>query len=181
MSNEESDKALLRQLAAGHLQALDTLYERYALGMYHYLWATLGSEADAEDALQEIFLALVRMGRRAARIDNLRTYLLVAARNQAASLARRRSVEQRGLERLAQSSQETSERPETALAWHVQEALRQLPAEQREVVVLKIWQEMTFREIAGLLDISPNTAASRYRYAIAKLREILGGMFDEPR
>ena len=55
----------------------------------------------------------------------------------------------------------------------VETALRRLPAEQREVLVLKIWGDLTFEQIAGQLTISPNTAASRYRYALATLRKDL--------
>ena len=52
-------------------------------------------------------------------------------------------------------------------------ALRHLPAEQREVIVLHVWGQMTFEEAAAALDISANTAASRYRYGLAKLKERL--------
>jgi RNA polymerase sigma-70 factor (ECF subfamily) len=55
----------------------------------------------------------------------------------------------------------------------VEAAMRRLPEEQREVLVLKIWAELTFEQIAGELEISPNTAASRYRYALAALRKEL--------
>jgi RNA polymerase sigma factor (sigma-70 family) len=55
----------------------------------------------------------------------------------------------------------------------VEAALRRLPSEQREVLVLKIWGELTFEQIAGQLAISPNTAASRYRYGLAALRKDL--------
>ena len=55
----------------------------------------------------------------------------------------------------------------------VEAALRGLPPEQREVLVLKIWGELTFEQIAGQLAVSPNTAASRYRYALAALRRDL--------
>ena len=55
----------------------------------------------------------------------------------------------------------------------IEAALRGLPAEQREVLVLKIWGELTFGQIAAQLDIPSNTAASRYRYALAALRESL--------
>jgi RNA polymerase sigma-70 factor (ECF subfamily) len=48
-----------------------------------------------------------------------------------------------------------------------------LPHDQREVLVLKIWNELTFNEIAGALGISQNTAASRYRYALANLKKSL--------
>ncbi len=53
-------------------------------------------------------------------------------------------------------------------------ALRTLPPEQAEVVVLKIWEELTFAQIGEVLQISPNTAASRYQYAMAKLTSRLG-------
>ena len=53
--------------------------------------------------------------------------------------------------------------------------LAALPQDQREVIVLKIWHKHTFEEIGGLLDISPNTAAGRYRYGLQKLRMFLKG------
>ena len=59
----------------------------------------------------------------------------------------------------------------------IEDALRDLPTEQAEVLALKIWGELTFPQIAEALDIPPNTAASRYRYAISKLRETLA---EEP-
>ncbi len=52
-------------------------------------------------------------------------------------------------------------------------AVERLPGEQREIVILKIWNELTFAEIAEILEISPNTAASRYRYALGALRKSL--------
>jgi RNA polymerase sigma factor (sigma-70 family) len=54
---------------------------------------------------------------------------------------------------------------------NLRRALGSLPDDQQQVLVLHIWGELTFSQIAGLLDINPNTAASRYRYALAKLRE----------
>jgi RNA polymerase sigma-70 factor (ECF subfamily) len=51
----------------------------------------------------------------------------------------------------------------------IEAALNQLPGDQREVIVMKIWGELTFAQIGDALEISPNTAASRYRYAIARL------------
>lgn len=55
----------------------------------------------------------------------------------------------------------------------IEKALREVSAEQREVLVLKIWGELTFEQIAAELEISPNTAASRYRYALVALRQKL--------
>lgn len=59
--------------------------------------------------------------------------------------------------------------------------LRDLPPEQREVVSLKVDGGLTFAEIAGVLDISANTAASRYRYALERLRAALKGSEDDGR
>ncbi len=48
--------------------------------------------------------------------------------------------------------------------------LTELPVEQREVIVLKIWHGCTFEEIGGLLEVSPNTVAGRYRYGLQKMK-----------
>lgn len=61
----------------------------------------------------------------------------------------------------------------------VQAAMKTLPAEQAEIVVLKIWEELTFAEISQILDESPNTIASRYRYALQKLNQSLEPMVAE--
>jgi RNA polymerase sigma-70 factor (ECF subfamily) len=55
----------------------------------------------------------------------------------------------------------------------VESALRRLPEEQREVIVLRVWGQLSFQEIADALEAPPNTVASRYRYGLAKLRDIL--------
>ncbi len=61
----------------------------------------------------------------------------------------------------------------TELADELQTALAQLPQAQREIVVLKVYKNKTFREIAGTFELSLNTVASRYRYATEKLRDLL--------
>ena len=61
----------------------------------------------------------------------------------------------------------------------IRQALQKLPSSQAEVVVLKIWEGMTFAEIAEVLGESPNTAASRYRYALQKLSQYLQPLADE--
>jgi RNA polymerase sigma-70 factor (ECF subfamily) len=66
---------------------------------------------------------------------------------------------------------ETEGRAEEALS--VQAALRDIPQEQRETVFLKVWAGMTLQEISEVLEIPMNTVASRYRYALEKLREKL--------
>ena len=64
---------------------------------------------------------------------------------------------------------------ETPVEQEAMRALAELPQDQREAIVLKIWHSYTFEEIGTLLDISPNTVAGRYRYGLQKLRTSLKG------
>jgi RNA polymerase sigma-70 factor (ECF subfamily) len=134
------------------------------------------SVADAEDVVQEAF---VRFWRHQRELPGEPMALLITSvRRAACDLARRetRRVAREawadgGIEDPApvfQTSLEADDRREA-----VEAAMRRLPEEQREVLVLKIWAELTFEQIAGELEISPNTAASRYRYALAALRKEL--------
>jgi RNA polymerase sigma-70 factor (ECF subfamily) len=133
-------------------------------------WAQ--SAADAEDIVQEAF---VKFWRRNHKIEN-RALLYAAVRSIALDFIRRDS---RRARREATAVGETNEfvEPEFEFEDDTQRALAEaidiLPCEQREVLVMKIWNELTFVEIAGALGISQNTAASRYRYALAALRNTL--------
>ena len=136
------------------------LYGR-ALGLSH---------AEAEDVLQETFIALMQRPEAPAKPEH---YCVRSYRNR--SLNYRRSLwrrfarefeSQRWFER--SSSESLQER-------HAMKCLAELPPEQREVIVLKIWHDYTFEEIGELLEISPNTAAGRYRYGLQKLKVCLKG------
>jgi len=72
-----------------------------------------------------------------------------------------------------------SDPDEAAFRDELSTALAELPAEQRAVVHLKLWEGLTFEQIAEALGIPPNTAASRYRYGLDKLRERLRPLYDE--
>ena len=127
--------------------------------------------------MQEVFLRALTRSRWWFGLRNPTGYLYRGARNEALSRLRKRVVRTRAAADLVYSaallaSVETSlESAEEAA--RVNAALLALPMEQREVVVLKIYQNMTFKEIAHVTGASQNTAASRYRYALAKLKEIL--------
>jgi RNA polymerase sigma-70 factor (ECF subfamily) len=126
------------------------------------------SLADSEDALQNGFLKFWNTRHRAR--DEV-AYLYACVRSAAMDFGRgekRRSTHQR---RATEADRTVFERPleraERDMA--IEAALNQLPGDQREVIVMKIWGELTFAQIGDALGISPNTAASRYRYAIARL------------
>lgn len=145
-----------------------TLYEEKASGIILYGRAMGLSHGEAEDLLQETFVALLRMEQRP---DEPVGYCLRSFRNRV--LNYRRSLWRR-LTREWESVAwfETSDAPQLAEK-EAMCCLANLPAEQREVIVLKIWNEFTFEAIGGLLNISPNTAAGRYRYGMNRLRTLL--------
>jgi RNA polymerase sigma-70 factor (ECF subfamily) len=151
---------------------LGALYDEHAAALYRLLLAMLGSPDDAQDVLSEVFLAVARQDLR--RIGNLRVYLLAAARNRAVSVLRRRkrevNVEPTNPCFIDLGRVDTRDQ---LLAHAVEDALRDLPADQREVIALKVYEGLTFAEIAAITHTPPNTVASRYRYAIEKLRRAL--------
>jgi RNA polymerase sigma-70 factor, ECF subfamily len=134
------------------------------------------SVADAEDIVQEAF---VRYWRHQRHLPGEPMALMVTSIRRAALDLLRRDHRRVGREERAF----TGERENIALFQlplegeerraGIEDALRRLPPEQREVLVLKIWGELTFEEIGSELVVSPNTAASRYRYALAALRQEL--------
>jgi RNA polymerase sigma-70 factor, ECF subfamily len=164
--DQAADQLIRARLRNGDPSALDLIYDRYAGMLYNYLRGMIGG--NAEDVLQEIFVSIAECPARVANADNLPGYLIRMARNRALDALRKAPVSGGSIGEIEQRAPEP-----TADTDSVARAVRALPTEQREVVSLKIWQDLTFVEIAELLDIPLDTAASRYRYALQKLRSLL--------
>jgi RNA polymerase sigma-70 factor (ECF subfamily) len=152
------------------VDALGTLFDLTSQRLVRFAVAVTRNQHDAEDCVQT---ALVRVAREPGLLASVAcpwAYLLRMVRNEALLIGRR--MRQRPMtgnlsdlvtiRRVDELELEETHR-------QVWSALRALPPEQAEVVVLKIWEEMTFAQIGQILDTSPNTAASRYQYALTKL------------
>jgi RNA polymerase sigma-70 factor (ECF subfamily) len=157
---------------------LDELYDDYGERMFHFLALRLGSAEDAEDVLQETFCRLARTPLRWPLIRNPRAFVFKVARNESNRFLARRIGRQK-VE--GGNPDQLIRQPEVAMAQDpdpaavLAPALAELPGEQKEVILLKVFQGFTFKEIAGICDVSVNTAASRYRYGLEKLRARLEG------
>jgi RNA polymerase sigma-70 factor (ECF subfamily) len=157
-------------------------------GEWRALWAEYGARllvfarqqaaliADAEDIVQEAF---VRFWRAHAADPGLTpTLLFQMVRRIAIDYARRTASR---AAREAEAVRRTADEPALFAGEHadrdrievVEAALRALPTAQREVLVLKIWGGLTFEQVGAVLEVSPNTAASRYRYGLNQLRTLL--------
>lgn len=143
----------------------EELYAAKAAELILYGRALGLSHGEAEDVLQETFLALLR---RPTAPANPPHYCVRSFRNRA--LNYRRSLWRRLTRELEASSWFDGAPAESPAERAAMRCLAELPLEQREVVVLKIWHDYTFEEIGRLLEISPNTAAGRYRYGLQKIK-----------
>ena len=169
--HENKDREKVMQNLASH-ENWKSCFSEVAPGLLLFARQWVHSAADAEDIVQEAF---IKFWRRNHKIEN-RALLYAAVRSIALDFIRRDS---RRARREASAVGETEEFVEPEFEFEddtqraLAEAINYLPCEQREVLVMKIWNELTFAEIADALGISQNTAASRYRYALAALRNSL--------
>ncbi|PZR76989.1 MAG: sigma-70 family RNA polymerase sigma factor [Chthoniobacterales bacterium] len=145
-------------------------FSELAPGLVLFARQFVRTSADAEDIVQDAF---VRFWRKEHSIEN-RGLLYATVRSVALDLlrrdirrARREAVASLDMEQTTEPQFDFDDGSQRELAV----ALDLLPVEQREVLVMKIWSELTFAEIGAALEISQNTAASRYRYALASLKK----------
>jgi RNA polymerase sigma-70 factor (ECF subfamily) len=189
LPDDSDDAELMRRFQRGDARAFELLLARHRRGIYNYCLRTLSDRTAAEDATQEVFLRLVKAAATWERQAKVSTWLYTLARNHCIDLLRRAkhrktdsldrpfngeegvpvvemTVDREGIspERGADAAQV---RP------LLQSALAALPAEQRDVFVMREHAGMGFKEIGDVLGVSENTAKSRMRYALEHLRHAL--------
>jgi RNA polymerase sigma-70 factor, ECF subfamily len=162
---------------------MERLYDDHAQALFAFLLNFTRDENDTRDVLQEVFVKLARQPDLIGGARDERAFLIRLAHNAAIDLMRRRGArerrhEQAGAEKTSRFAPSTDP-DETAFRQELSIALDELPYEQRAVVHLKLWEGLTFEQIAAALSIPPNTAASRYRYGLDKLRARLRPLYEE--
>lgn len=149
-----------------------TRFAELAPGLLLFARQWVRSAADAEDIVQEAFVRFWRQNRdienRGLLYATVRSVALDAIRRDSRR-ARREAEAYSDADQSVDSQFEVDDEAQRSLGL----ALNRLPHEQREVLVMKIWNDLTFAEIGEGLGISQNTAASRYRYALAALKKDL--------
>jgi RNA polymerase sigma-70 factor (ECF subfamily) len=144
-----------------------SLYDRLGASLYRYAVMILADRDAAADAVQQAFVAV--LGLRGVDMESEERYLRRAVRNQCYDMLRRKRSFANAIDaELLEPALGHDDHPEERLT--LERAIRELPPNQREVLHLKIYEQWTFQEIADQMDLSINTVASRYRYAIEKLR-----------
>ncbi|MEO1998257.1 MAG: sigma-70 family RNA polymerase sigma factor [Planctomycetaceae bacterium] len=159
--------------------ALGPLFDLTARRALRLAVSITGKPEDAEDVVQSVMLRVAHDPSRLATAVYPALYLIQMVRNESLTVLRKRKRTMccSHLSESVASSRLSDSPPDSKAV--VQSALDGLPPNQAEVVVLKVWERLTFAEIGQLLGVSANTAASRYRYALDKLTRSLACFSDE--
>ncbi|MHC4212562.1 MAG: RNA polymerase sigma factor [Planctomycetota bacterium] len=172
------DKLLVWKLRLGSSDALRRIYQKYKDNLLRLAVALSNDVNLAEDAVHEVFLNVAQSPQKLRVDGNLKAFLATCVAN------RIRNINKAGRLRVASNLDDAESVPsnlarpqqwiiENEQTQAINNAIAELPPEQREVVVLHLQGEMTFREIMKLQGVSINTVQSRYRYGLDKLRSLL--------
>ena len=175
---DKEDQQILSTIARGDREAFARAYHEWKDELLTVAVHLLsGDRSTAEDVVHDVFVALARKASAIEIQTSLKSYLITACLNRARDALRKTSRTEPppldlddwpNTEQTVSDIVTSNEDRQRIVA-----AMQTLPLEQREVVTLKIHSQLTFREIAEMLEISSNTAQSRYRYALDKLRSLL--------
>jgi len=178
---------LIRRARQRDSAAFETLVEIYSPRLYGYFYRLTGRREDAEDLLQEVFVRVVRMIGRYEHENRFDAWLFRIATNLVRDRVRRRrraaGVESSGGQQdepgvLEEVPDEEVDQPDDVMQTaeqvdHMQRVLRQLPAAEREVILLRHFSQMSFKEVAEAMGTPLGTALARAHRGLAKLRRLM--------
>ena len=174
------DRLLIWRLRSGREDGLVGVYHKYKNYLAKIAHSLLADSEQVEDVVQDVFLSLANAAPRLKLHGNLKGYLVACMVNRVRNI--RKAARMRSAVRLDEISEPCTDRngPDQWVILNeelkrVHDAMSHLPYEQREVIALHLRGGLKFKQIAGLQGISINTAQSRYRYGLEKLRHLLDG------
>jgi RNA polymerase sigma-70 factor, ECF subfamily len=187
MASDRTDEELLAEFQQGDASAFERLLRRHRAPLYTFLLRMLGDRQQAEDLAQETFLRVVKGAAAWEHRARFQTWLYAIARNLCVDRARRDKFRrtqsadapvEEGGPSIVDSTPSADPAPDRAAASErmrplLLRALASVPAEQREVFLLREQAGLPFKEIAALTGTNENTVKSRMRYALDGLRKAL--------
>ena len=174
------EKILVWKFNRGSKDAFQMLYEKYKDDLLGLAITLLRDRSLAEDVVHDVFVSFAGTTGSFQLSGTLKGYLSTCVANAARDRNRLRSLRDVGLEATEGMHSDSGDPVEHAIeseqSGRLTQLLGRIAYEQREIIVLHLHQEMSFKEIAEALGISINTAQSRYRYGLDKLRSIVSSM-----
>lgn len=170
------DRHLIRQFKRGSPEALAAIYDKYAGLLLRVAGGLLNDRSAAEDIVHDTFVKFAQSAHTLSFRGSLKAYLAACVTNRVRDRFRKKGlpVAEPFEEAVSRSDPEQSAM-QSETGEKVRRALAAIPDEQRQVIVLRVNADLTFREIAAMLGLSENTAQSRCRYGMDKLRHLLDG------
>lgn len=182
---DPDDTSIAHALASGDIEAFAVLYDRLGGRLHAAARRMTGSSDAADEAVQDLFVALATARQTLLGVSDLEGYLFTMLRHAVSRRWREAATERRVMERVRRSIEERHG-PEGLRASpphlpddRLVDAVASLPPPQREVVAMRVEEGLTFAEIAAVVGASPNTVMSRFRYALARLRTALGAVWTQ--
>jgi RNA polymerase sigma-70 factor (ECF subfamily) len=172
-----SDEVLIGRIASGDRLAMQVLFARHHVRVYRFVLRLIGDASAAEDMISEVFLDIWRQAGRFEGRSAVSTWLLAIARYKALSAMRRRTDAELDEEHAAAIA-DTADTPEEAIQKKdkgeiLQECLKSLSPEHREIIDLVYYHEKSVEEVAEIVGIPENTVKTRMFYARKRLSELL--------
>jgi RNA polymerase sigma-70 factor (ECF subfamily) len=187
-----SDEDLMRRTQQGDKQAFSILYERYSASVLSYLYRMLGNLEDVESIGQEVFLRAFRFAPTYRYPQKFSTWLFTITRNLAINQSRRRkrspirNITELNLEGIdmsgdpyqvaAHATDDVEKREEIA---RILTALDGLPTDQKEVIVLGVFQDLSYAEMEEITGTKAVTLRSRMFHGLRRLARITGAVPEE--
>ena len=185
MSLIDEDEALIMAALKGSVFAWEKLVKRYESKIYNHGLRLTGNPSDAMDLMQEVFLGVYRNLHRFRGDAKFSSWIFRIAHNKAVDMNRRKRLMTPPPKLFAYDGDDEFEKfpgkkelePENRLGnqeqnVHVLKMLSELSSDQRSIVELKVFQSLTFDEIAELQDISANTVKTRFYSALKKMKVV---------
>jgi RNA polymerase sigma-70 factor (ECF subfamily) len=171
----EDDRQAIAACQQGEREAFDRLVERYQRDVYRLCYRYVNNHQDANDMAQDVFLKAYRAIGRFRGDSSFSTWLYRIAVNTCLNFRAARRLPQDELsDQIADGGASAAERLHAAeRSAEVRRAVARLPEKQRATLILKIYQDLTHEEVAGILGSSVGTVKANLFHALANLRKLL--------
>ena len=178
--NAMKDSELIQKMHSGNKEAVSIIVERYYADIYRFCLYMVQTENDAYDIAQETFLKFMKYGT-SYKHHNLKGYLLTIARNICFNYFRDKKEKVAVIEK-----EEIDKIPnwkdmliEVEDAVYLKNLLKKLSQDTREVIILRIYEEMKFKDIAKIMGCSVSTTKSRFRLGINQLKKLMENDYEK--
>lgn len=167
----KSDHELIKEFNAGYKPAFDELVGRHLAESYAYFLRLTGNESEAEDLVQEVFLKIYKALNKFRFESEFKTYLFRANVNHGNTYLKRNKWRNLlHLDQIQEAGYIDSYREKVWKSNELWDAVGTLPHKQRMIVMMRIAQELPYKEISGILEISENAAKVNYHHALKALK-----------